>query len=220
MVISALGSGAAPGLSAGRMPAGRSPGRWSRLPGRRRQMQAHAAWASGRLARAEPVQRARARAPRRTAELGSDGPDPRPQPRPRARALHVLGLPAGRLPPRLGPADRPGSRHRVGRRALHRRSGRSGRAEADRGRRQAERPRAADHHSGTGLNLAAAPLLGTSFTDGVSPTWTSRKRWASTSLRARQDRGHQPVPQRSGERELHPGEFIQVHAVEATAWDN
>ena len=69
--------------------------------------------------------------------------------------LHVLGLPAGRLP-RLGPADRPGSRRRAGRRALYRRSGRSGRAEADRGRGQAERPRAADHHSGTGLNLTAA----------------------------------------------------------------
>jgi hypothetical protein len=27
-------------------------------------------------------------------------------------------------------------------------------------------------------------------------------------------------PQRSGERELHPGKFIQVHAVEAMAWDN
>lgn len=43
MVISALGYEAAPGLSAGRMPAGRSLGRWSRLPGRRRRMQAHAA---------------------------------------------------------------------------------------------------------------------------------------------------------------------------------
>src|ERR1700683_967432 len=63
------------------------------------------------------------------------------------------GLPAGRLPPRRGPADRPGSRHRAGRRSLTPRGGRPGGAEADRGRGQAERPRAADHHSGAGLNL-------------------------------------------------------------------
>ena len=63
---------------------------------------------------------------------GLTGPGPGPPPRPGARALHVLGLPAGRLPPRLGPADRPGSGHRAGRRALHRRSGRPGdAAEAD-----------------------------------------------------------------------------------------
>ena len=49
---------------------------------------------SGRPARAVPVQRARARAPHRTAELGLTDLT-RAQPRPRARALHVLGLPAG-----------------------------------------------------------------------------------------------------------------------------
>lgn len=40
----------------------------------------------------------------------------------------------------------------------------------------------------------------------------------SCSLRARQDRGHQPVPQRSREGELHPGKIIEVHAAEARAW--